>query len=432
MSRRARPAAFLPRVIGWQDKAVRWQKKPFAGIIILVGGTILLTLLAYAINRSVTISDPGLLYLPLLALLAYHWDWRYTASAAALQLCIVYLIFVSPAWTIKATGEQGIVELLTLAAVIVFVLALVQRNRRNRASAARELAGAAALYRIALANSRLHHDEQKQTLFSERRAHAEAEQLKDEFISIAAHELRNPMAALKGFTHMLMAQSERGGGVALDDWQKEALQDIDHATSRLVELTDDLLDVTRLQAGRLEFHLKPINLVALTRRIIARLQITTGRHHIIFSAGKEPMMIAVDPQRMEQVLTNIINNAIKYSPTGGAIKVTLRAFGQTQQVQLSIQDYGIGIPAAQQDRIFERFMRADNARAYGIGGTGLGLFLCRELLARQHGHIWFESNEGEGSTFYVSLPLTTDHSEAESSLTPANMISTNQKPTGNG
>ncbi len=247
----------------------------------------------------------------------------------------------------------------------------------------------------------------------------EAERLKDEFIGIAAHELRNPMAVLKGFTHMLISQTARGKGAPLDDWQKDALQDIDQATTRLVELTDDLLDVTRLQAGRVELLLQSINLAALTKRIVARLQITTNKHTIVLSVGDEPMFIDADEQRIEQVLINIINNAIKYSPDGGAIAITLQAIEHEQLVQLSVQDHGIGIPMQQQSRIFGRFMRADNARAYGIRGTGLGLFLCRELIERHNGRIWFASNEGVGSTFYISLPLVHDRPEDGENLAPA-------------
>ncbi|MGB8347742.1 MAG: HAMP domain-containing sensor histidine kinase [Ktedonobacteraceae bacterium] len=412
-----------------RKEATRWQKKASSGIIILIGGTILATLLAYVMNRATMFSNPGLLYLPLIALLAYHWNWRYAVAAVILQLGCVYLIFISPAWTLKSLDEQEVVTLITLVAVTAFVLALVQMARQRRSVAERDLAHFAALYRVALANDRLYRAEQKQTLFSERQAHAKAERLKDEFISIATHELRNPMAVLKGFTHMLIVQSESGEGIPLDDWQKEALQDIDQATTRLVELTDDLLDVTRLQTGQLAFHQKPIDLVSLTRRSIARLQNTTERHHITLTTGEEPIISHIDQQRIEQVLTNIINNAIKYSPAGGAIKVTLRAFAQEQLVQLSVQDHGIGIPAEQQSRIFGRFMRADNARAYGIRGTGLGLFLCRELLERQNGRIWFESREGEGSTFSFSLPLINDRAKIDGSLTPASMTSTHLKPT---
>lgn len=232
----------------------------------------------------------------------------------------------------------------------------------------------------------------------------EADRLKDEFIGLAAHELRNPLAILKGFAETLIVQTARGRGAELADWQLEALQGIDQSTSRLVELTEDLLDVTRLQAGRLELHIQPTNLVSLTQRLVTRLQITTDIHSITLHVPSNPLVVQADSRRIEQVLINLVGNAIKYSPQGGPITVTLRE-DEGQNVLLSIADRGIGIPTGQQGRLFGRFMRADNAQEYGIGGTGLGLYLCRELVERQGGRIWFESCEGVGSTFYVSLPL---------------------------
>jgi two-component system phosphate regulon sensor histidine kinase PhoR len=232
----------------------------------------------------------------------------------------------------------------------------------------------------------------------------EAERLKDEFIGIAAHELRNPLAVLKGYAQTLIVQTARGRGSELADWQMEALQSIDQATTRLTELTEDLLDVTRLQAGRLTLHIEPVNLVALTQRVMARLQMTTTQHTLSFSSISPHLVVFVDPRRVEQVLTNLINNAVKYSPDGGPIELKIVEETTTNTVVLSIRDYGIGIPAQQQMRIFGRFVRADNAHERGIGGTGLGLYLCRELVERQGGRIWFGSVEGKGSTFYVALP----------------------------
>jgi len=232
-----------------------------------------------------------------------------------------------------------------------------------------------------------------------------AEQLKDEFLSIAAHELRTPLAVLKGFVQTLIVQTARGKGPQLVEWQLEALQSIDQATARLVELTEDLLDVTRLQAGRLALHVDPTDLVALARRVVKRLQMTTERHTLSLATSVEHLVAQVDPRRIEQVLSNLIGNAIKYSPEGGSIEVTIREEEQAHEALLCVSDHGIGIPAQQQLLVFGRFARADNARAYGIGGTGLGLYLCRELVERHGGRIWFESTEGQGSTFFVALPL---------------------------
>jgi len=233
----------------------------------------------------------------------------------------------------------------------------------------------------------------------------EAERLKDDFIGIAAHELRTPLAALKGFAQILARQSALGNGQELADWQSEAIEAIDTATSRLVELTDDLLDVTRLQGGRLELHSEPADLVALLQRVINRLGVTTNKHLLLLSATPEYIVVSIDRQRIEQVITNLINNAIKYSPDGGTIAISAGEELVSHQALLSISDTGIGIPHEQQGRIFGRFERADNARKREIKGTGLGLYLCRELVERHGGRIWFESTEGHGSTFYVLLPL---------------------------
>ncbi|HCF84941.1 MAG TPA: hypothetical protein DEV72_07055 [Ktedonobacter sp.] len=232
-----------------------------------------------------------------------------------------------------------------------------------------------------------------------------AEQLKDEFISIAAHELRTPLAILTGFVQTLLNQTARGKGPALAEWQQKSLQSIDLATARLVDLAEDLLDVTRVQAGRLELQREPTDLVALARRVLARRQLTTERHALTLVTTLPHLVVHVDPRRMEQVLSNLIGNAIKYSPERGAIEVTIRAEHETHEALLSVRDQGIGIPLHEQAQVFERFARAGNAQAYGINGTGLGLYLCRELVEQHDGRIWFESAEGQGSTFFVALPL---------------------------
>ncbi len=238
----------------------------------------------------------------------------------------------------------------------------------------------------------------------------ETEQLKDEFIALAAHELRTPLAILKGFVQTLLVQTARGKGPVLAEWQTESLQEIEQATNRLVELTEDLLNVTRMQAGRLKLQTEAVDLPPLLQRLVAQVQMTTEHHQLSIHATLSHLVVRGDPRRIEQVLNNLLQNAIKYSPAGGSIEVRIYLDESTKMALLSIKDQGIGIPTQQQSRIFSRFARANNAQTYGIGGTGLGLYLCRELVERQNGRIWFESVEEVGSTFFLTFPLFSDTS----------------------
>ncbi len=243
----------------------------------------------------------------------------------------------------------------------------------------------------------------------------EAEYLKDEFVGIVAHELRTPMAALKGFADMLLVQTARQRGPALADWQQEALEEIELATTRLVKLTEELLDVARLQAGRFLLQRIPTNMTPFVQRIVTLLQQTTTRHRLEVRTTHPVLVADIDPGRIEQVLTNIIGNAVKYSPQGGPVTISIWEEAAARAVGVSVRDSGIGIPQRQHAQIFGRFMRADNAQAWGISGTGLGLYICRELVERHGGHLWFESAEGAGSTFFLTLPIlaTMENSEVD-------------------
>ena len=230
----------------------------------------------------------------------------------------------------------------------------------------------------------------------------------DEFLGIVAHELRTPLANLRGFAQTLLVQTAQGKGRQLAVWQEKALAGLDLAAARPNQLTDDLLDMARLQVGELELHPEPTDLVPLVQSVITRLQLTTERHSILLAPSVNRLVLSIDPRRIEQVLTNVISNAIKYSPDGGPIEVTITEDIERQEALLCTRDHGIGIPAQQQAQIFQRFVQAENARAYGIEGTGLGLYLCRALIERHGGRIWFESVEGQGSTFFISLPIVSE------------------------
>lgn len=248
---------------------------------------------------------------------------------------------------------------------------------------------------------------------AEQRASKEAEHLKDEFITLVAHELRNPLTVVKGFAELLLYKTKRSKEPTFSSWQKKALQEIEQAATRLDKLTMDLLDVTRIQAGRLSLSHRPTDLVAVTRHMLEQVQITTQRHTFSLQTHLSSLMVEVDRVRIEQVLSNLLGNAVKYSPQGGPIEVTLREEVDPPGVLLSVRDEGIGIPISQQARIFGRFVRAENAQEMQIMGTGLGLSLSRDLIDLHGGQIWFESVEGAGTTFFVSLPLPQDRRKFE-------------------
>lgn len=249
----------------------------------------------------------------------------------------------------------------------------------------------------------------------------EAERLKDEFIAIAAHELRNPATSIKGYAALLNMEAEQDWDAAHHETWFASLRTIEQAATQLVELVNDLVDVTRLQAGRLALDIGSWDLVPIVRRVVAHLQVTTERHTLVVEAPDDPVTARVDPQRIEQVIGNLVGNAIKYSPQGGNVEVSVRAERPPGLAVIALRDQGIGIPMSQQARVFRRFERAENARQHGIEGSGLGLYLSHELVTRQGGRIWFESTEGKGSAFYVALPLEADGTSGETRRTARHM-----------
>jgi signal transduction histidine kinase len=185
---------------------------------------------------------------------------------------------------------------------------------------------------------------------------------------------------------------------------------------------DELLDVSRIESGRLEFRLSEVDARQLAADVANRMQLTTQRHEITFPTGPsdDSTTITADRDHLEQVLNNLIGNAIKYSPDGGSIEVDVQpdadpsASSGRAGVVLSVRDKGVGIPAAELDAVFSLFYRS---RAEGtrqaVSGMGLGLYISKEIVQRHGGRIWVESTPGEGSTFYVQLPRVAAVTEAQ-------------------
>jgi len=226
----------------------------------------------------------------------------------------------------------------------------------------------------------------------------EAVRVRDDFLTIASHELKTPLTPLSLRLANLERRLEHGEPV-----DPSALRHARQHLLRLTALINDLLDASRIESGGLALHVQPTRLDALAEHVI---HVTEGlydaRHRILFHSSTPQLQVLGDPYRLEQVVANLLENALKYSPDGGTIHVSLEQRGD--MALLSVRDPGIGIPADQQQHLFERYFRARNVSTRSYGGLGLGLYICHDIVSRHGGRIWVESEVGRGSTFYVTLP----------------------------
>jgi signal transduction histidine kinase len=237
-------------------------------------------------------------------------------------------------------------------------------------------------------------------------ARNEADRLKDEFLASISHDLRNPLAAVRGVAQVLERRLERQGTVE-PERLAAGLANITAATGQMASLIDQLLDYARLQLHRpLDLERRPMDLVQLARRTVSAHQGTSERHRVHLEVAEPDLTGEWDHARLERVLQNLLGNALKYSPEGG--EVVVRAWRErvdgAQWAALSVQDQGLGIPAADLPHIFERFHRARNVEGR-IAGTGIGLATSHQVVKQHGGTLTVESREGQGSTFTVRLPL---------------------------
>jgi signal transduction histidine kinase len=224
----------------------------------------------------------------------------------------------------------------------------------------------------------------------------ESERLKSELVSIVSHEIRTPLASILGFTSVLLEREVD----ALD--RRRFLEIVAAEARRLTALLDDFLDVQRLEEGPLELSLSVVDVSSLLRTQVALFSAESDKHWLELRLPEEPLLVEGDAGRLAQVFSNLISNAIKYSPEGGAVEVSGEQVGSV--VRVSVRDEGFGIPPEMRDRIFTKFFRG-SAAAHGIAGSGLGLALSRSVVEAHGGSIDFESTVGGGTTFSLELPM---------------------------
>ena len=233
---------------------------------------------------------------------------------------------------------------------------------------------------------------------------AELRQLDEQcarFVSITAHELRAPLASMSGYIELLLDEDF----APLQPVQREFQDTLKRGTGRMLHIISNLLDVARLEAGRLDLVLQPTRLSEIVTAVSLELQpqLLARRQNLMVEAPADLPSVLCDPVRAAQIITNLVSNAIKYSPEDETITVTLGAGPDNGVVMLEVADHGIGIPLADQTNLFGRFFRAANVGETGATGAGLGLYITRMLVELHGGRVWCESQPGKGSTFFVTF-----------------------------
>jgi signal transduction histidine kinase len=250
----------------------------------------------------------------------------------------------------------------------------------------------------------------------------DAVRVRDQFLSIAAHEIKTPLTSLLGYAQLFLRRAERDG--SQNERDQRALQVIVEQGARLNKMILALLDISRIESGQLSIERRPIDLAVLVRRVVEEAQALDDQYPLHLSCPSSPLMIMGDELRLEQVLQNLLNNAVKYSLSGGAVCV--RVEQQPDMARIVVADQGMGIPAADLPHLIERFYRAGNADEHHISGMGIGLYIVKEIVTLHGGTMTVESTEGKGSTFIVCVPRINDRSPArgQEATTDASLGST--------
>ncbi len=255
--------------------------------------------------------------------------------------------------------------------------------------------------------------EREHLLLTTQHAREQAEdalEARNAFLSSVSHDLKTPLTSIKGNAQMLQLRIKRGALSSPQDIARlqQSLETIEGSVKKMRTMIDDLLDLAQLQAGqKLEFDTNEENLVALVERVVQEQQATTTKHQLLFQPTVSELLVSIDEIRLERVVGNLLNNAIKYSPVGG--EITIRLLQEHRETSdwavLTLQDQGIGIPAADLPHIFEPFRRADNSKGK-IQGTGVGLTSAAQIIEQHAGTITVESEEGVGTLFTIRIPLS--------------------------
>lgn len=227
------------------------------------------------------------------------------------------------------------------------------------------------------------------------------ENIQYDFVTLASHQLRTPLSAVKWYTEIMLKRSG-----PLTKKQRDYLLEIARSNERAISLVNDLLDVSRIQEGQIHLEVRPLRVEKIVEEIMYNYDSMIKATHvnIDFEIASGPLpLVETDPDKLKRVMANLLSNAIKYTPRGGKIRILLEKKGKN--IAVSVTDSGIGIPKAEQSRVFGKFFRSRNVLKLSAEGTGLGLFIVKSLVETMGGKISFTSEEGHGTTFSFTLPV---------------------------
>jgi signal transduction histidine kinase len=368
---------------------IPYWRRPIVGYIISLPLTILSAYILYSLMHVMNwnlSSSSSAMVLPVL-FLALFWGVGPALFAILVSIVALDYLFVHPLYTISPSLNTIIQFLPFIISGLIVAIITAQREqaRLNSLAAEWELQAYAS-----------HLEEVNQKL-------EDANRVKDRFMSIASHELKTPITTIRGQAQLTLRRLAKQKDLPPELSEVHiALEKINEQTGRLTSLIDDLLDMSSIRAGKIELRKKKSDLRTLAEGVIDDLRLMTGRT-ISLQFPETPVNVNVDADRLSQVIVNLVNNAVKYSPDGRPVEVSISQ--QEKTALLQVRDRGKGIAKDQQDRIFDTFYRTPEAESSSKRGLGLGLSISKEIVERHGGRIWVESTPGKGSTFFVELPL---------------------------
>ena len=364
-------------------------RRPLVGYLMAIPIVALGTLLMYGeyqlLSRFYFSGIPAILAIMLVALI---WGLGPSLFSVLLGSLALGYFYIQP-----YTGTNALLQdkLLSLVPFVVAGLIVAIITGQREAARIHALAAEAET------------QERAQELERTNKELEQANQLKDHFLSIASHELKTPITSISGFAQITLRRLSREKESLTDAANvQEAMQKIETQTQRLNALIDDLLDLNNVRSGRIPLQLGNCDIGAICREAIENQRQLTGRE-IALEEPATAVIVKADSDRINQVITNLVSNALKYSPEDAPVQVTIRP--HDTNVCIEVRDQGRGISKEQQKHIFEAFYRTPDARTSKKRGWGLGLAICKDIVERHNGQIWCDSKTGKGTTFFVELPV---------------------------